>query len=155
MKTISKIAWLVTLYKSCWFHHRERRIWRKPGTVRFRLSGVLVSVLATGTNGRGFKPCRGDRFLRAIEIRCTPPFGFKVKPKAPCLKILRHVKIPLTYLRVDTDTQNSHSFLQSSYSLPDVSAGRIARELWTRQAFSQSASSPWFSTLKYHLGDEQ
>jgi hypothetical protein len=37
----------------------------------------------------------------------------------------------------DTDQQNSHSFVDSSYSLPDVSAGRIARELWwTSQEFS-------------------
>jgi hypothetical protein len=28
--------------------------------------GVLVSVLATGTKGRGFKPGRGDGFLMAI-----------------------------------------------------------------------------------------
>jgi hypothetical protein len=33
--------------------------------------------------------------------------------------------------------QNSHSFAHSSYLLPDVSAGRIARGLWwTSQEFS-------------------
>jgi hypothetical protein len=33
--------------------------------------------------------------------------------------------------------QNSLSFLHSPYPLPDVSAGRIARELWwTSQEFS-------------------
>jgi hypothetical protein len=37
----------------------------------------------------------------------------------------------------DTDTQNSHSIVHSSYSLPDISAGGIARELWwTSQEFS-------------------
>jgi hypothetical protein len=30
----------------------------------------------------------------------------------------------------DTDMQNSHSLVHSSYSLPDVSAGRIARQQW-------------------------
>jgi hypothetical protein len=33
--------------------------------------------------------------------------------------------------------QNSHSFVHSSYSLPHVSASKIARELWyTSQEFS-------------------
>jgi hypothetical protein len=30
----------------------------------------------------------------------------------------------------DTDTHNFHSFVHSSYSLPDIFTGRIARELW-------------------------
>jgi hypothetical protein len=36
-----------------------------------RLGGVVVSVLATGPNGRGFNPGRGDGFLKAIKIRST------------------------------------------------------------------------------------
>jgi hypothetical protein len=30
----------------------------------------------------------------------------------------------------DIDTHNFHSFVYSSYSLPDIFTGRIARELW-------------------------
>jgi hypothetical protein len=30
----------------------------------------------------------------------------------------------------DTGTKNSYSFVHSSYSLPNVSAGMMARELW-------------------------
>jgi hypothetical protein len=38
-----------------------------------RLGGIVVSVLATGTKGCGFKkPGQGDVFLRAIKIRSTP-----------------------------------------------------------------------------------
>jgi hypothetical protein len=44
-----------------------------------RLGGVVVSVLATGPKGRGFKHGRGDGFLRTIEIRSTPSFGWEVK----------------------------------------------------------------------------
>jgi hypothetical protein len=33
------------------------------------LGGVLLSVLAAGPKGRGFKPGRVDGFLRAIKIR--------------------------------------------------------------------------------------
>jgi hypothetical protein len=62
-----------------------------------RLGGVVVSVNAIGPEGRGFKPGRGDGFLRAIKIRSTPTFGWEVKPDVPCRKILRHVKDPLKY----------------------------------------------------------
>jgi hypothetical protein len=59
----------------------------------------VVSVIATGPKGRGFRPGRGDRFLRVIKIHSTPSFGWEVKPKAPCRKILRHIKDPLMYPR--------------------------------------------------------
>jgi hypothetical protein len=37
----------------------------------------------------------------------------------------------------DTDMQNSHSFVYSSYSLPDYSDRRTGRELWwANQEFS-------------------
>jgi hypothetical protein len=61
-----------------------------------RVSGVVVSVLAAGPKGRGFKPGRDDGFLRAIKSRSTLSFGWEVKSEAPCRKILRHVKYPLT-----------------------------------------------------------
>jgi hypothetical protein len=51
------------------------------------------------SKGRGFKPDGGDEFLRAIKIRSTPSFGWKVKPSVPCRKILRHVNDPLRYFR--------------------------------------------------------
>jgi hypothetical protein len=54
----------------------------------------VVSVLAIGPKVRGFKPGQGDGFLRAIKIRSTPSLGWEVNPEVPCLKILRHVKIP-------------------------------------------------------------
>jgi hypothetical protein len=37
------------------------------------LCGVMVSVLAIGPKVRGFKPGRGDGFLRAIKIRTRLP----------------------------------------------------------------------------------
>jgi hypothetical protein len=61
-----------------------------------RLGDVVVSVLATGSMGRGFKPDRGDGFLRAKK---APSFEREVKPEAPCRKILRHIKNLLTCLR--------------------------------------------------------
>jgi hypothetical protein len=94
------------------------------------LGGVMVSVVATGTKGHQFTPGRGSGFLRAIKVRSTSFFGCKVKPEAPCRRILRHVKDPLMHLRYWYRMQNSYSFVHSSYSLPDVSAGRIVRKLW-------------------------
>jgi hypothetical protein len=52
-----------------------------------RLGGVKVNVTATGPKGRGFKPGRGDEYLRAIKFRSTPSFGWEVKPEVPCRKI--------------------------------------------------------------------
>jgi hypothetical protein len=48
-----------------------------------RLGGVVVSVLATGPKGRGFKPGQGDGFLRAVKIHSTPFFGWEVKREGP------------------------------------------------------------------------
>jgi hypothetical protein len=31
----------------------------------------------------GFKPGKGDGFLKAIKIRSTPPFGWEVKREVP------------------------------------------------------------------------
>jgi hypothetical protein len=59
----------------------------------------VVSVLATGPKGRGFKPGRSDGFLRVIKIRSTPSFGWEVKPEIPCRKVLRHVADPLRHFR--------------------------------------------------------
>jgi hypothetical protein len=59
----------------------------------------VVSVLATGPKGSGFKPGQGEGFLRAIKISSTPSFGWEVKPEFSCRKILPLVKDPLTYQR--------------------------------------------------------
>jgi hypothetical protein len=56
----------------------------------------VVSVLDIEPKGRVFEPIQGDGFLRAIKIRSTPSFGWKVKPEVPC-KILRHFKDLLKY----------------------------------------------------------
>jgi hypothetical protein len=39
----------------------------RSNTAKCRLGDVVVSVLASGPKGRGFKPGRGDGFLRAIK----------------------------------------------------------------------------------------
>jgi hypothetical protein len=49
--------------------------YNNPSLKTGRLGCVVVSVLATGPRGRGFKPGRGDGFLRVIKIHSTPSFG--------------------------------------------------------------------------------
>jgi hypothetical protein len=39
-----------------------------------RLGGIVVTVLATGPKGRGFKLSRNDVLLRSIKIRSTSSF---------------------------------------------------------------------------------
>jgi hypothetical protein len=58
------------------------------------LGGVVVSMLATGPKGSGFKPGQGDGLSMAIKTRTTASFGWEVKPEAPCRKILGYVKEP-------------------------------------------------------------
>jgi hypothetical protein len=60
----------------------------------------VVSVLAIGPKGRGFKPGRGDRLLRAIKICSRPSFGWGVKLEVPCRKILLHVKRSLEVFQI-------------------------------------------------------
>jgi hypothetical protein len=52
---------------------------------------IMVGVLAIGSEVCGFRPYRGDGFLRVLKICSTPSRG-EVKPLAPCHKILRHVR---------------------------------------------------------------
>jgi hypothetical protein len=53
--------------------------------------------------------------------------------------------------------RNSHSFIHSSYTLPDVSAGRIARELWWRSQELSPAGIIITMALHIHInpGDEE
>jgi hypothetical protein len=55
----------------------------------------MFSMLAIGPTISGFKPGRGDGFLREIKICNTPFFGEEVKSSAPCRKTLRNIKYHL------------------------------------------------------------
>jgi hypothetical protein len=73
------------------------------------VGGLVVSILDNGPEVRRFKPGRERRFIRAIKIICTTSFGGKVKPSAPCRKILRHVKEPSEVWKRYFVKQNSSS----------------------------------------------
>jgi hypothetical protein len=45
--------------------------------------GLMLSMLATGPKVRGFKPCQGDGFLKAIKIHSTPSSRMGTKVGGP------------------------------------------------------------------------
>jgi hypothetical protein len=49
-----------------------------------RLRWYRDSVLAFGTQVRGFKPGRSRRIFKGEKILSTPSFGGKIKPSVPC-----------------------------------------------------------------------
>ena len=55
--------------------------------------GLGVSVLASGTRVRGFKPGQSRRNFQGEKILSKSSFGGEVKPSVPC-RNLRHVKDP-------------------------------------------------------------
>jgi len=48
--------------------------------------GLEVSVLAFGTQVRGFKPGRSRRIFSGEKIFSAPSFGGEVEPSVPCSK---------------------------------------------------------------------
>jgi hypothetical protein len=94
----------------------------------------VVSVLATGPKGRGFKPGRGHEFLSAIKVRSLGSSN-KSTSQGRIIHFFREVPPDL---------------------LLDDSADRIARELWRTNQFSPvGIIPPWCTMLIYNLGDEQ
>jgi hypothetical protein len=96
------------------------------------LGGVVVSVLVPEPKGRGFKPSRGDGFVRAIKTYSILSFGWEVKLEAPYRKILRHFKDPLTYLRcwyakfTSSSISPTCSQMSLRVGLPKSSGGRVS-----------------------------
>ena len=52
--------------------------------LHYRLRWSRGSVLAFGTQVRGFKPDRSRRIFKGEKIFSTPSFGGEVKPSVPC-----------------------------------------------------------------------
>jgi hypothetical protein len=50
--------------------------------------GLVVSMLASGTQDRGFAPGRSSRIFSGEKIFTMPSFGREVRPFAPCQRTL-------------------------------------------------------------------
>jgi hypothetical protein len=46
--------------------------------------GLVVSMLASGTQDRGFEPGRSRQIFRAKKIHSMPSFGGELQPSVPC-----------------------------------------------------------------------
>jgi hypothetical protein len=67
------------------FFRKSYRLWNNVeycGIIRLRWS--RGSVLAFGTEVRGFKPGRSRRIFKGEKILNTPSFGGEVNPSVPC-----------------------------------------------------------------------
>jgi hypothetical protein len=88
----------------------------------------MVSVFTIGPKVRGFKPGRGEGFLRAIKKPHHLFLGRRSKAGGPKSKILRYVKTSTSIKEYFVD--KNHNFLPPNP--PDLllgsSAGRIARQ---------------------------
>jgi hypothetical protein len=73
-------------------HRRFRGAYCLIALTMKAVDALMVIVLDIGPKVRGFKPERGNGFLKAIKICSMPPFGGEVKPSAPCRKILGHIR---------------------------------------------------------------
>jgi hypothetical protein len=115
----------------------------------------MVSVLATRPKVRGIKPGRDDGFLRAIKIRSTLSFGEKVKPEAPCRKILRHVKNHLQMrTKILRKTEFIIPFARSSCLLPDGLLVEWRESSDGQISFPVYFIPPLFYMRIYQLGDK-
>jgi hypothetical protein len=100
------IKWTATLNFT---GHFVAKVGPSKATAR-RLGGVVVSVLATGSKGRGYKPGWGDGFLRAVKSAAhLHSHGKQIWSFTACKRSVDVSKI--------LNTRNSHSFVHFSYSL--------------------------------------
>jgi hypothetical protein len=85
--------------------------------------GLVVSMLASGTQDRGFEPGRSRRIFRAGEkIHSMPSFGGEIKPSAPCRRFAACKTTPAIYVEVGIASKIDRAFLtQFRPSLTEVS----------------------------------
>jgi hypothetical protein len=102
----------------------------------FNLKHLLIEEKSNKLQENIIHFCMKWKQLRnCVHYSKLNSLAFMRSPEFPCRKILRYVKDPLTYLR--HWCVKFSSLVHFSYSISDVSAGRIAREFcWTSQEFS-------------------
>jgi hypothetical protein len=67
------------------FQPEIQHLWKKKQIqVKSGFGGLGVSMLASGTQDRGFAPDRSRRIFLAGKIHSMPSFGGEVKESVPC-----------------------------------------------------------------------
>ena len=104
--------------ESVWFY------FQLMGAIRTRsgFGGSRGSVLAFGTQVRGFKPGRDRRIFKDEKILSKPSFGGEVKPSVPCRRFAGMLKTPGNYMEVGFSGEICRPFLAHfRSSLPEGS----------------------------------
>jgi len=105
-----------------------------------RLRWSRGSVLAFGSQVRGFAPGRSRRIFRAKKILSTPPFGGEVKPLVPCRNFTA-CKRSLNVTWKLAFRQNYWIFLAHSSTFPPL--GALAwSHAWRRLVANVGTSNP-------------
>jgi hypothetical protein len=73
--------------------------------------GLVVSMLASGTQVRGFKPGQKPSDFSGQKIHSMPSFGREVKPSVPCRRFVACKKHPAIYVEVGIAGQIDRPFL--------------------------------------------
>jgi hypothetical protein len=95
--------------------------------------GLVVSMLASGTQDRGFKPSRSRQIFSGAKILSMPSFGREVKQFVPCHRFAARKRTLLDYVEVKS--------LRPNYS--DVSRSKFPPSLTEGlQSSSRCAGAP-------------
>jgi hypothetical protein len=103
MVAVCSLKLFVPTYQTTIGYHNtgEQGIQKRITVVCFPclgFGGLVVRMLASGTQHRGFDPGQSRRIFRAKKIHSMPSFGGEVKPSVPVAD-LRHVKEPCDLCR--------------------------------------------------------
>jgi hypothetical protein len=79
--------------------------------------GLAVSMLASGTQYRGFAPGRSRRIFSGENILSMPSFGREVKPFAPCRRFAACQRTLYLTVEVASYRLNYRTFLARFRSL--------------------------------------
>ena len=98
-----------------------------------RLRWSRDSLLAFGTQVRGFEPGRSRRIFRGEKILSTPSFGREVNPSVPC-RSFTACKRSLNVTCKSTFRQNIRTFFahSSTFRRWVLSRGDTRRDVWWR-----------------------
>ena len=108
------------------------------------------SVLAFGTQVRGFKPGRSRRIFKGEKILGTPSFGGEVKPSVPCRRFAA-CKRSLNVAWKSTFRQNYRTFLAHKFHLSplgSLASWRTWGHLVAKVGTSKRGGKQWQTTPK-------
>jgi hypothetical protein len=81
-----------------------------------------VSMLASGTQDRGFKPGRSRRIFSGVKILSMPSFGRKLKQFVQCRRFAARKRTLLDYVEVESLRQNYSDVSRSKFP-PSLTEG--------------------------------